>query len=335
MDRFGSMMAFVRVVETGSFSGAARLLRRGQPAVSKSVAQLERRLGVKLLTRSTHGLSPTEAGQRFYERAKRALDEADQADLIARGAGNGLTGRLRIAAPVTFTRLHLMPRLAAFLAEHPSVDLDVVLDDRRIDLVQEGIDVALRMGPLTDSSLAARRIGRSPRFVIAAPSYLKRAGTPKLPADLVGHDGVIYAQDGERRAWSFRQNGSETSVALRARLKVSAAEGVRAAVLAGLGLTVASAWMFPELRSGKVKAVLTCWELPILDLWAVFPTGRGATTKARAFVSFIERSLPNLVDIAGPHGGPPAPVLFPRGMTPSTTTHLPESPPSGDQDAEE
>lgn len=292
MDRFASMVAFVRVIETGSFSDAARFLRLGQPAVSKSVAQMEARLGVKLLTRTTRGLCPTEAGQRFYERAKRALEAADQADVAARGAGNGLEGRLRISAPVTFARIHLIPRLSAFVAEHPHLDLDIVLDDRRIDVVQEGIDVALRMGAQADSSLTARRIGCSPRFVVGAPSYFERAGTPNEPADLLAHDAVIYTQDSEKRAWPFRRRCSEIAVVLRSRFKASAAEGVRAAVLAGLGLTVASAWTFPELATGEVRAVLTDWDLPPIDLWVVFPTGRTVTSKARAFVSFVERSLP-------------------------------------------
>ena len=296
MDRFAGMETFVRVVETGSFSAAGRLLRVGQPAISKTIAQLEQRLGVKLLTRSTRGLSPTEAGQNYYERAKRTLEEADEADCAARGAGTGLTGRLRISATVTFARIHLIPQLAAFLAEHPHLNLDVVLDDRTVDLVQEGIDVAFRMGTLADSSLTARRIGRSPRFVLGTPAYFERAGTPKKPADLAAHQVVVYTHDGANRAWHFCQAGSETSVVLEGRLNVSAAEGVRAAVLANLGLTLASAWMFPELQSGEVRAVLTEWELPSIDLWAVFPTGRIATVKARAFVSYIEKSLPHLIE---------------------------------------
>lgn len=296
MDRFAGMETFVRVVETGSFSAAGRLLHVGQPAISKTIAQLEQRLGVKLLTRSTRGLSPTEAGQNYYERAKRALEEADEADFAARGAGKGLTGRLRMSAAVTFARIHLIPQLAAFLAEHPHLNLDVVLDDRTVDLVQEGIDVAFRMGTLADSSLTARRIGRSPRFVLGTPAYFERAGTPKKPADLAAHQVVVYTRDSADRAWHFRQAGSEISVVLKGRLNVSAAEGVRAAVLANLGLTLASAWMFPELQSGEVRAVLTEWELPSIDLWAVFPTGRIATAKARAFVSYIEKSLPNLIE---------------------------------------
>jgi DNA-binding transcriptional LysR family regulator len=293
MDRMTSMETFVRVVETGSFSVAARYMRVGQPAVSKTIAQLEDRLGVKLLIRSTRGLSTTEAGQSYYERAKRAIEEADEADVAARGAGAGLTGRLRVSAAVTFASIHIIPRLPRFLAEHPDLELEVVLDDRNIDLVQDGIDVSFRMGTLADSSLTARRIGRGKRVVLGTPAYFERAGVPCVPGDLAGHQAIVYLRLGD--AWAFRRDGTEASVAIRSRLKVSAAEGVRAAVLADLGLCVASEWMFsPELASGRVRAVLTDWTLPPVDLWAVSPAGRTATAKTRAFVSFIEQALPNL-----------------------------------------
>ena len=291
MDRLASMETFIRVVETGSFSGAARQLRVGQPAVSKTVAQLENYLGVKLLTRSTRGLTPTEAGLGYFERAKRAIEEADEAELAARGAGTGLKGRLRVCAAVTFARIHLIPLLPQFLAQHPDLNLEVVLDDRQIDLVQEGIDLGLRMGKMLDSALTVRRIGRCKRLVLGTPSYFERAGTPATPADLSKHQAVVYLQ-GEGSIWSFRRDSSEVAVKVQSRLKVTAAEGVRAAVLAHAGITIASEWMFtPELRSGAVSAVLSEWSLPPLDLWAVFPTGRAATAKARAFVDFFERSF--------------------------------------------
>ena len=290
MDRFAAMETFIRVVETGSFSAAARRLNVGQPAVSKSVAQLEARLGVRLLMRSTRGLSPTEAGQKFYERAKRAVEEADEAEIDARGAGAGLTGRLRVSAAVTFARLHIVPRLPTFLAAHPGLTMDVVLDDRVIDLVEDGIDVSLRMGELADSSLTARRLATARRLVLGAPSYFERRGEPATPAELIGHDAVIYTQGGE--TWSFRRGGSEASVSVSGRLRLSAAEGVREAVLAGMGLTIASEWMFgPELASGALRPVLTDWELPPIDLWAVYPSGRMPTAKARAFASFVEAEM--------------------------------------------
>ncbi|TPM24605.1 LysR family transcriptional regulator [Mesorhizobium sp. B2-3-5] len=289
MNRLSAMEAFVRVMETGSFSGAARQLRIGQPAVSKAVAQIEDRLGVRLLLRTTHGLTPTESGQSFYDHAKRAIEEAEEAELAARGAGAALSGRLRVCAAVTFARLHVIPRLKAFLDQHPALEVDVVLDDRNVDLVEAGIDVALRMGSLTDSSLTARKIGQARRLVIGTPAYFKEAGTPKTPSDLADHESIIYDQRGGGTAWTFRQGAAEIAITLKGRVRVTAAEGVREAVLGGLGLTVSSEWMFsPELRSCGVLAVLEDWSLPAMDLWAVFPTGRQASAKARAFATFIE-----------------------------------------------
>jgi DNA-binding transcriptional LysR family regulator len=293
MDRLAAMEAFVLVVDSGSFSAAARRLDVGQPAVSKLVAQLEERLGVKLLVRTTHGLTATEAGLNYYERARRSLQEAEEAELAARGAGRGLSGKLRVTAAVTFARIHLMPRLPEFLARHPDLEMDVVLSDRNIDLVQEGIDVALRMGQrLADSSLTARRIASTRHVVLGTPAYFARAGEPKAPSDLAAHEAVIYAIGGAGPLWTFRRNGAELEVTLKGRVRVSAAEGVRAVVLADAGLAIVSEWMFaPEIADGTVKAVLPDWELPPIDLWAVFPAGRSATTKARTFVSFVEEVM--------------------------------------------
>jgi DNA-binding transcriptional LysR family regulator len=296
MDRLAAMEAFVLVVDTGSFSAAARRLNVGQPAVSKLVAQLEDRLGIKLLARTTRGLTATEAGLNYYERARRSIEEADEAELAARGAGSGLTGRLRVCAAVTFARIHLMPRIPEFLARHPDLEMEVVLDDRNVDLVQEGIDVALRMGRLADSTLTARRIVSGRQAVLGTSAYFARAGEPTAPADLSAHQAVIYAQRGGGAAWTFRRDGAELAVTLKGRLRVTAAEGVRAAVLAHAGIAIASEWMFaPEIADGTVKAVLRDWELPGIDLWAVYPAGRTATTKARTFTSFVQEVMQQTV----------------------------------------
>jgi DNA-binding transcriptional LysR family regulator len=292
MDRLAAMEAFVLVVDSGSFSAAARRLNVGQPAISKSVAHLEERLGVKLLVRSKRGLAPTEAGLNFYERARRSIQEADEAELSARGAGRGLSGKLRICAAVTFARIHLMPRLPEFLARHPDLELDVMLDDRNIDLVQEGVDVALRMGQLADTALTARRIATTRHAVIGTAGYFARAGEPQSPDELARHEAVIYSQRGGGAAWTFRRDGKETTVTLKGRLHVTAAEGFRAAVLADAGVAIASEWMFtPELMSGTVREVLRDWDLPSMDLWAVYPAGRTATTKARTFIGFVEEVM--------------------------------------------
>lgn len=288
MDRMTAMATLVRVVDTGSFSAAARQLNIGQPAVSKTIAQLEAWLGVRLLVRSTRGLSPTEAGLRYVDHARRSIEAASEAEAAARGASAGLSGTLRASAATTFARLHLVPRLPDFLAQHPDLSVDLILDDRVIDLIEEGIDVSLRMGDLVDSSAVARRVGQSRRSVLATEAYFAAHGEPQSPADLVHHQAVIYTQ-GHDNSWAFTGSaGTEVSVAVSGRVRVNNAEGVRAAVLAGVGLTIASDWMFaPELASGAVRRVLADWTLPSINLWAVFPTGRMASAKARAFADFV------------------------------------------------
>jgi len=286
------METFVRVVETGSFSAAARDLNIGQPAISKTIAGLEERLGVRLLVRSTRRLSPTEAGIAFYERALRAIAEANEAEAAAQGAGTGLEGRLRICAPVTFARLHLVPRLGAFLDAHPKLRLELVMDDRAIDLVAENIDAALRMGALTDSALVARKLTQGERLVVARPAYLARRGVPVTPADLLEHDAIVYGQTSGGEEWGFRRGTSETSVHIQTRLTISAAEGVRAAVIAGQGFSISSRWMFaPELETGEVVTLLDEWTLPSIDLWVIYPSGRLTSTKARAFVNWFEEII--------------------------------------------
>jgi DNA-binding transcriptional LysR family regulator len=172
MDRLAAMNAFVRVVDAGSFSGAAKQLRMSQSAVSKAIVQLEERLSVRLLLRTTRGLAPTEAGRNFYERAKRSIEEADEAEVAARGAAATLSGRLRIQATVAFALLQVIPCLPAFLAQHPALDVDLVIDDRNINLVEFGIDIGLRVGQLSNLTLTARKIAECQRLVIGTPSLL-------------------------------------------------------------------------------------------------------------------------------------------------------------------
>ncbi|RDS81808.1 LysR family transcriptional regulator [Dyella psychrodurans] len=292
MNRLSAMEAFVLVVDAGSFSAAARQLRIGQPAVSKAIAQLEVDLGVPLLVRTTHGLTPTESGLNFYEHAKRAIESAEDAVLAARGAGASLSGRLRVSAAVTFARLHIMPHLPAFLDAYPSLDIDLFLEDRYIDLIEEGVDVALRMGALQDSSLTARRIGQGRLLVLGTPEYFDSAGVPTTPADLAAHQTVIYDRRGGGETWVFHQGSAKTSVTVRGRVRSTAPDAVREAVLSNLGLTIGSEWMFtPELKSGRVRAVLEDWTLPSIDLWAVSPTGRRTNAKVKAFIAFIESRL--------------------------------------------
>jgi DNA-binding transcriptional LysR family regulator len=206
-----------------------------------------------------------------------------------------------------------VPHLATFLEQHPALDVDVVLDDRNIDLVEAGVDIALRVGSLRDSTLTARKIGQSRRLVLATPSYFAKRGEPRSPTDLVRHQAVIYDQRGGGAAWTFRQGSAETAITLKGRVRVTAAEGVREAVFSDLGLTVSSEWMFaPELKSGAVTTVLEDWSLPPIDLWAVFPTGRRASAKARAFATFVEQQLFHDASIRANTAADPLPLARSR-----------------------
>jgi DNA-binding transcriptional LysR family regulator len=294
MDRLAAMNAFVRVVDAGSFSGAAKQLHVGQSAVSKAIAQLEERLRVRLLLRTTRRLTPTEAGRNFYERAKRSLEEVHEAELVARGASATLSGALRIQATVAFALLHVIPCLPAFLTQHPALDVDLVIEDRNINLVEFGIDIGLRVGQLGNSKLSARKIAQCQTLVIGTPSYFNAAGVPRIPADLVRHRVIVYEQPLDGATWTFRQGAVETSVNLNGRVHLNTTVGVRECVLADLGLVIASEWVFaPELKAKTVKAVLADWSLPPVEAWAIFPAGRKVSAKARAFASFIESHLLN------------------------------------------
>lgn len=289
MDRLVAMKQFATVVETGSFSAAARRLNMGQPAVSKAIANLEEYLGVRLLTRTTRAQHLTEAGQRYYERARVVLDEADEAESAAREAATSLAGRLRIAAPPTYAALHMLPRLHEFLDTHPDLTIDLILDDRWVDLIEQGVDIAIRLGRPADSSLIARRLGSSQRLLVASSAYLDRMGAPKTPEDLLAHRVIAYSQFEGPTAWSFTRGTAAVSVAIQPTLRVSAAEGMRSCILTGLGIGMGSRLMFtPELAAGTVRPVLTEWSLPTIDVWAMFPSGRKSSRRARAFVDWLE-----------------------------------------------
>jgi DNA-binding transcriptional LysR family regulator len=292
MDRLAAMETFVQVVDAGSLSAAARQLKVGQSSVSKSVAQLEEWLGVRLLLRSTRSLTITEAGQRFYERAKRTIQEATDAEAAARESAAGLSGKLRVSASICFARIHILPRLPELLTSHPDLDLEIILDDRIVDLVKEGVDVALRTAPLTDGSLTTRKIAQSRRLVMASGAYLDSKGTPQSPSELARHQIVNLTRAPPNSSVTFRKGSSEVAVTVGGQLRVTTSEGLREAVLAGLGFAIVSEWLFtPEIITGAVRTVLDDWSLPVQDLAAVYATGRRPTAKAHAFVAFVERCL--------------------------------------------
>jgi DNA-binding transcriptional LysR family regulator len=183
----------------------------------------------------------------------------------------------------------LVPKLGSFLDAHPKIRLELVMDDRAIDLVAENIDAGLRLGAQTDSALTARKLAQADRVVVASPAYLARRSVPSTPSDLLEHDAIVYGQSSGGQEWPFRRGASESSVRLQPRLTLSAAEGVREAVLAGQGIAIASRWMFAgELASGEVVPLFQDWSLPPMELWAIYPSGRLTSTKARAFMKWFE-----------------------------------------------
>jgi DNA-binding transcriptional LysR family regulator len=204
-----------------------------------------------------------------------------------------LQGRLRVSAGTAPGKLHLMPLLPAFLKENPNLSIDLVLDDRSIDLIGEGIDLGLCFGPLRDSSLTARKLASRKRMILGTPAYFEAAGVPATPTELSRHAAVIctYEREGSD-TWCFKQGNTELSISVSGRLRVNTSEGLRAAVLSGMGLANASQWMFePELACGAVRTVLSDWILPESELWAVFPAGRMPNFKARTFATFVEGAL--------------------------------------------
>lgn len=292
MDVFHALEVFVKVATSGSFSAAGRQLNLGQPAVSKVITALEERVGARLLVRTTRKVSLTEAGTAYLERVVRALHEAEEAEIAARGAGTGLEGRLKVCGPVTFTRMYIVPRLEPFLAMHPKLKLELMLDDRHVDLIAEGADLALRFGTLTDSSMVSRKIVTGGRGVYASAGFVQKQGMPSSPRDLERLETIGFAMYSEGEAWRFKRGEEVIEVRPKPRIFVSAAEGLRETVKAGLGVAVSSHWLFgPEVMDGRVVRLLADWQLPAVDLWCIYPAGRLPTAKARAFTGFVEGLL--------------------------------------------
>jgi DNA-binding transcriptional LysR family regulator len=290
-DRLRELTAFVRAAETGSFSRVAREFRVSQPSVSRMVASLEARLGVKLLLRTTRRVTLTDAGEAFLERARRILGDLDDAESAARGV-DSLQGTLRVAMSGAFGTREVIPHLPAFLAQHPRLRLDLIISDRTDDLVAEGVDMALRLGHLPDSAFGARLLGSAPRLIVAAPAYLAERGAPKTPADLASHDCIVGPGLSGRSGWSFKRGGAETSVAVEGRVHVATADGVIACAKAGLGIAVASRWMCrAELEAGELVPLVPDYQLDAVEIHAVYPAGRRPSIKVRTFADYLATKL--------------------------------------------
>ena len=303
MDKLQAMRTFVRVVEAGSFSTVARESNATQSAISKQVAALERELGATLLTRTTRSLALTEEGARYFEQVRRLVAEIAEAESVLQTGERQLTGWLRVAAAVGFGRLKLMPLVQSFLQQHPDVKIDLRLNDGFIDLVEQGIDVAVRLGELSDSSLIARRIGTMQRWLIAHRDYLRRlpkgAKAPKTPEDLAGHNCLVYTELSWRNQWAFKAGAGSTDpagtsrvVSVEGNLQTNSSEVIRASVLAGMGIAFAPTWLFDaELSSGEVRHLLPDWEAAEIPVHLVSPRERRHSAKVHAFADHVAKAL--------------------------------------------
>jgi DNA-binding transcriptional LysR family regulator len=303
MDKLSAMQTFVRVVEAGSFSAVAAEANTTQSAVSKQVAALEKELGATLLTRTTRSLAMTEEGERYFEQVRRLVSEVAEAEAALRKGEGQLSGWIRVAASVGFGRLKLMPLVRTFMDKHPEVKVDLRLHDGFIDLVEQGIDVSVRIGELVDSSLIARRAGTSQRMLLASRDYMRSLPptlkAPVHPDDLIGHNCIVYTGLADRDLWTFKAGpgakealGTSRSIQVEGRLQTNSSEVIREAVIAGMGIGYAPTWLFDEeIKNGSVVRLMPDWESPKSLIQLVSPAHRKNAAKVKAFAEHVAQAL--------------------------------------------
>jgi len=293
MDRVTGIELFIRVVETGSFSKAAGEISITQPTATKAVAAMEQRLGARLLHRSTRGVTPTEVGALYYEKCKLIAREIDEADNLATLLQSKVGGMLRISTSVAFGRRVVVPLVLRYMQQHPDITIDLSFDDRYVNLVEQGVDLAIRMGPMADSSLGARYLGTNPWLMVAAPSYLEMRGTPGSVADLPQHDCVVYSSVQGDDRWSLKTaTGEKQSVPVKGPLRSNNLSAILAAARAGMGLALLPWYVAREsLAEGTVERVLADHGLPEQEVHAVFPSPKLVPLKVTSFSGFLQQSL--------------------------------------------
>jgi DNA-binding transcriptional LysR family regulator len=288
MDALSGMAVFARIVEAGSFTAAARGLGLSKPAVSKQLARLEARLGARLLNRTTRRLSLTEAGRLFHQRCVRLLADAAAAEQAVAELAEAPRGTLRIGAPMSFGQLHLAPAIAPFLARYPELRIDLSLDDRVVDLVGEGHDLAIRIAELPPSRLVGRRLAINRRVVCAAPAYLQAHGVPRQPRELAQHQCLNYSYLASGDDWRFRGPAGAESVRVAARFTANNGDVLRQAAVDGMGIILSPSFLVgDDLRSGRLVALLDGWQAADTGIWALYPQARQLPRKVRALVDFL------------------------------------------------
>lgn len=290
MDRFLQMTCFARAVETGSFSAAARDLSLGQPNVSRYVASLEEHLQTRLLHRTTRRLTLTPEGERYYAEVRRILDAVAESESSLRNEAEP-SGLLRVACPTALAHAFLIPLVPTFLARYPSLALDLQISDRYVNLVDEGAELAIRIGHLEDSALRARRIGQFERICVASTDYLARQGVPMEPDDLHGHHCIVYTLLSSGSTWSFRDG----DIAVSGRLRVNSPQAVQESAHAGLGIAYGPQWLFEAgLKSGALQRVLRGYEPPVVPVHIVYAADRLLPRRAIAFMDFIGEAFAHI-----------------------------------------
>jgi len=288
MDKLSELEVFTRVVDVGSFTGAAESLHLSKSAVSKHVTRLEDRLGVRLLNRTTRRLSLTEVGQAFYERCRGILFDLEEAEAAVSHLSEAPRGVLKIACPMTFGIKHVAPFLPLFLEKHPDLKVDLNLNDRVVDIVEEGYDLAVRITRLKDSSLIARKLASARMVVAASPTYWNRKGRPQKPDDLKGHDCLIYSMRHPPNEWEFNMGRETETIRVAGSLTANNGDALIKAAAQGLGVTRAPVFLFDEeLEDGQLETVLDDCEGQGVDIYAVYPHARHLSPKVRAFVDFL------------------------------------------------
>ena len=293
MDVMSSMAVFRRVVEAKNFSAVARETNMSQSTVSKHIAALEERLGTKLLNRSTRSLKLTEAGKEYYHHCIRILNDFQEAEASIGKGKIKPTGTLRISTSAAFGRICMLPYLDRFFSTYPDINLDLLFDDDYVDLVKQGIDLAIRIGPLADSSLIARKIGSSPRVVVASPEYLVKHGRPKKPADLIKHNCLLYSLQKAPDLWYFNsaQEGDE-SVRVSGRLKASSPDAICDATIDGLGISVLCEWYVRKhIKEGRLKVILQDYHPTAHDINAVYQERKFVPQKVKRMIEFLANNV--------------------------------------------
>ena len=302
VDKISGIAAFARVVETGGFSAAARQLGVTPSAISKQVTQLENRLGARLLNRTTRQLSLTEVGTAFYERTKQILRALDDAEQAVSHLTNIPRGTLRVTVPLAFGETHIAPVLPGFVMRYPEVTVEIVTSERVANLVEEGIDVAIRVGQGPDSSLYGRRLAPNRRIICASPAYLAAQGAPQVPADLTTHNCLTYVQQGPRVEWRFGEQTEAFTVPVSGTIQSNSFSVLRAAAVAGVGITRLAAFVVgEELKSGTLVELLSAYEAKDGDIYVVYPTSRHLSPKVRAFIDYLIETIgqPSYWTLAG------------------------------------